>query len=252
LRSTDWLLDNIYARLSHEARRKIAAIFTASAYADDPHEVPAEAIASPRTLAAIQKDGLKSVIDPLLESPPPWQEIEGLAELAAILNAQAPRFTQVVAEQIEAAFPEPPSEIFEDPLIRESREFDPHKVRKYIYKFRREYGGYVRRLGHGSLQEFYGWLDRHKIEVANVLKGFAPEIQDALFAPELHAEYSEPMSARRMAVAFDHGYFAQDQLRVKFYYFLTSQKLSLPPLKRFLSVPPTIRKLLKDASKHET
>jgi hypothetical protein len=247
-----WLLDNIYNRLSQEARDKVAGVITASAFEKFPQDVPVEAVASPRTLQAIAKD--KRVdIEPLLVSPPPWEGVKGFPELAAILAAHAPGLSRVAVEHVETAFSEPVDALWDERLIEDSHWFDRHKVRRYIYNFRREFIGYIWALGHDGLSEFLNWLNANRSEVGEILGICATEIYEALAADEpdtQHKEYTEPISSSQIEKTFHRGYFGQDPLRIKLYYFLKAKSVKVPALDRFLRVHRAIKHLLADAARH--
>ena len=247
-----WLLDNIYTRLSQEARHKVARVITAPALEKFPHEPPVEAVASPRTLQAIAKDK-RIDIEPLLASPPPWEGVKGFSELAAILAAYAPGLSRLAVEHVESAFSEPVDALWEERLIEDSHWFDRHKVRRYIYNFQREFIGYIWALGHDGLPEFLNWLNANRSEVGEILGICAPEIYEALDADEpekRHKEYVEPISSSQIEKTFDRGYFGQDPLRIKLYYFLKAKSVKVPALDRFLRVHRAIRHLLADAARY--
>jgi hypothetical protein len=248
-----WLLGNIHASLSPEARRKVGATVSAVAHAAYPHEVPVDAVASPRTLDALRTDTHLD-IEPLIGASP-WESVEGLRELVAIFDAQAPHLSRVVDEQVESAFPMPPNQTYFDMLEEDWQEFDNQKVRQSIYNFRRNFRRYIHQLGHSTVEDFYGWLDANRAEVAAILQGCGNAIRE-LIRDKLgeqhkqHAEHVEPISSRQMERTYQRGCFAQETLRIKFYCFLRAKSVTVPrSADNFLYVRGSLKRLLKDASK---
>jgi hypothetical protein len=137
--------------------------------------------------------------------------------------------------------------LWEADLIRATHIFDPQVVNQWVYRFRREMTRISRYLGHSNSDGFFRWLEtsQGKAEVKSLLE--VCEDQFKAHFGKLEREYTEPISARRMRVAYERGFFAQEPIRVKFWHFLkTNNVKGLPELHTFVVPPHSIELILKD------